>query len=178
MKRPCVFFDRDGIANIEPSPEQYYILAPEQLLVYPPFIEALKIVAAKGYAAVVVTNQKCVHKELLTLEGLDAIHQVLREAVVAGNAELLDIYSCPHGDGHPDQKPRPGMLLRAAEDHDLDLSRSWMIGDQERDIQAGQSAGCVATVLVNQDIRETAGDWRIDSMDALPSLLEAQLPVA
>lgn len=176
MGKHCIFFDRDGIANVAPPPEEYYVLSPERLFVEPAFLDALQVAERRGYVSIIVTNQKCVHRGLITLEGIEAIHGKLRQAVADAGTQLLDIYVCPHDDGHPDRKPNPGMLLRAATDHDLDLARSWMIGDSERDVQAGRAAGCLSNVLVRQGDKATQADYRLQAMDALPGFLEKNLP--
>lgn len=176
-RQPCVFFDRDGIANVSPSREEYYVLHPDRFVVIPAFIEAVRVATARGYAAVVITNQSAVRKGLLTPEALDAMHDRLHAALAAEGLALRAIYWCPHGLPHPDYKPNPGMLLRAAREHGLDLARSWMVGDQERDLQAGRSAGCVTTVFVGERPPPIA-DWHVPTMEALPELLlEKLMPV-
>lgn len=175
MGRKCVFFDRDGVANVAPPPEEYYVLSPERLFIQPAFLEALGVVEEKGWVAVLVTNQKSVHRGLITMEGVDAVHDHLRAVVHEHGRQLLDIYTCPHGDGHPDRKPNPGMLLRAAADHDLDLSSAWMVGDSERDIQAGQAAGCAVNVLVVPGDEPTAAEVHLQSMKELPDYLRTHL---
>lgn len=176
MKRPCIFFDRDGIINRLPPPEEYYVLSPERFFLQPPFLEALRVVTDKGYPSVVVTNQKCVHRGLITREQLDAIHRAMEDRIRKAGLEFLAVYVCPHDDGHPDRKPNPGLLQRAAADHDLDLARSWMIGDAERDIQAGQAAGCATTLRVDDGTDPTAADFRLGSIEELASFLEDHLP--
>ena len=173
---PCVFFDRDGIVNVSPSDIEYYVLSVDRFFLIPAFITALADATARGYAAVIVTNQKCVAKGLITMDGIEAIHDHLRGLVAAAGLPLRGIYTCPHAGDHPDRKPNPGMLLRAAQDHGLDLARSWMIGDHERDIRAGRAAGCHRTVLVHAAPRHPLADFQVPDMDALPALLRAELP--
>ncbi|NIP98846.1 MAG: HAD-IIIA family hydrolase, partial [Akkermansiaceae bacterium] len=156
--------------------EEYYVLSADRLFVMQEFLDALRVVLDRGYEAVVVTNQKSVHRGLITMEGIDEIHAHLRRVIDAAGLRLRDIYVAPHGDGHPDRKPNPGMLLRAASDHDLDLGRSWMIGDSERDIQAGLAAGCTTQVLVKDAHDETDADYRLLHMRELPGFLEEHLP--
>ena len=174
--RPCVFFDRDGIANVAPPPEEYYVLSPERLFIVPAFLDSLRVAQTQGYASVIVTNQKCVHRGLIDLEGVQAIHEKLRNAVIEAGVELLAIYVCPHGDGHPDKKPNPGMLLRAAQEHGLDLPRSWMIGDSERDMQAGKAAGCAVNIFVNAHTPSQVADHSLTQMGQLPDYLKQHLP--
>ncbi|MHC4416068.1 MAG: D-glycero-alpha-D-manno-heptose-1,7-bisphosphate 7-phosphatase [Planctomycetota bacterium] len=115
-----------------------------------------------GYRLIVVTNQAGVARGRFGEADVDAVHERIDRVLgeTAGRQGLIDrFYSCPyHPEGtieryrrnHPWRKPHPGMLLQAARDMGLDLARSWLIGDQPRDIAAGQAAGC-ATVLVSRD---------------------------
>jgi len=110
-----------------------------------------------GYKTIVASNQSGVARGIVTVEMLERIHDRLRELLAVKGATLDAIYYCPY---HPDgvvpeyckesdwQKPKPGMLLAAAAEMDIDLTRSWMIGDSDRDVEAGRSAGC-KTILIN-----------------------------
>ncbi len=155
----AIFIDRDGIFNrnyktqekIELTPEKYSLIDRKRTS------KAVKMINDAGYLAIVVTNQPKVSKGFITFEQIDAIHIKLKELV---DAKIDDIYYCPH---HPEKgfegeivelkidcdcrKPKPGMLLKAAKEHDIDLNNSWMIGDSKSDIVAGQKAGC-KTVFV------------------------------
>lgn len=175
MSNPCIFFDRDGIVNEPPDPERY-VLGVDRFHVLPAFLEALRVVNRRGYAAVIVTNQQGVSRGVLAEETLQAIHDRLRAILSDEGLTLLDLYTCPHGGGHPDRKPNPGMLLRAAAEHDLDLSRSWMIGDRESDILAGHAAGCLGTLRVAPPPVETAAEVWLPTINALPQWLEQHLP--
>jgi deoxyribonuclease V len=170
--RPCVFFDRDGIVNR--SPGAGYVERVEDFHILPEFIAALREVEQRGYAAVIVSNQKCVSTGIVSRETVEAIHaRLLRELEMEG-LHLLAIYYCPHGGDHPERKPAPGMLLRAAREHNLDLDRSWMIGDSERDAEAGRAAGC-ATVLVKAGDEPSCAEYRLESMGELAAFLRRNL---
>ena len=172
-RRPCVFFDRDGIVNRSPGPG--YVERVEDFHLMPEFIKALRAVRAKGYEAVIVTNQRGVALGRLSEATLEAMHRYLRERLAAGGEGLLDILVCTADDNsHPDRKPNPGMLLAAARRHGLDLSRSWMVGDNERDVEAGRRAGC-RTVLVGEEGKPSAADFRVRDMGELPGFLAARL---
>jgi len=170
---PCVFFDRDGIVN--QSPGAGYVERVADFRIIPEFIDSLRVVRSLGYAAVVVSNQKCVSSGIVSLETVEAIHSHLITELAKHDLDLDDIYFCPHGGDHPDRKPAPGMLLRAAREHGLDLESSWMVGDSERDVIAGRAAGC-KTVLIRPDADETCADFRLASMRELPDFLREMLP--
>jgi len=152
MSNTAVFFDRDGTLIHDPG----YLSHPDQVELLDGAAEALKEVQLLGYKTVVVSNQSGIARGMLTEETLERIHGRLSELLAQKGASLDGIYYCPyHPDGaiakyrrdHGWRKPKPGMLLAAAEEMDLDLAGSWMIGDSSRDIEAGRSAGCM-TILV------------------------------
>ncbi len=172
--RPCVFFDRDGIVNRSPGPG--YVERVEDFHLFPEFVEALRVAREKGYESVVVTNQKGVGKGVMTQATLDDIHAALVIQLAHFDLSLLDIVSCVAiEDHHPNRKPNPGMLLDAARKHHLDLARSWMIGDHERDVQAGRRAGC-RTLFVGPPEKATTADHRVDAVADLPGFLRRHLP--
>lgn len=156
-KQRAVFLDRDGTINKYVG----FLRSPEEMELLPGAAEAIKRINESGYLAIVVTNQPVIARGEVTVEQLDEIHNKLETLLGQEGAYLDAIYYCPH---HPDKgfpgeipelkidcdcrKPKPGMLLKAAEDFNIDLSQSWMIGDDERDMEAGKAAGC-QTVLVD-----------------------------
>ena len=171
--KPCVFFDRDGIVNVPPPPEDRYVLDWSRFTLIPDFVECLRLVKQRGYEAVIITNQRGVGIGRMTQEDLDEIHDRLEEALGEEELHLLDIIACTdEDDSSPRRKPNPGMLYEAAEKHHLDLKQSWMIGDSERDVVAGKRADC-QTVLVGHKDRETCADFRVDGMTELYAFLEA-----
>jgi D,D-heptose 1,7-bisphosphate phosphatase len=161
MQRPAVFLDRDGTLNIDRS----YVTSPDQLDLLPGVADALMRLQTAGFACVVVTNQSAVGRGMMTAADLVCVHDEMNRQLALDGVTLDGIYACPFGPSsddklvaeHPDRKPAPGMLLRAAAELNLDLARSWMIGDTLRDILAGQRAGCRGCIMVRtgQAIDET-----------------------
>jgi len=174
-QKKCVFFDRDGIVNESPGVEGY-VLSWEKFHLIPEFPECLRVVHRHGYEAAIVTNQRAVALGLLRADQLEAIHQNLRTLLEREyGLFLLDIIYCPHQPGMCScRKPKPGMLLTIATRHDVDLRQSWMVGDSESDIEAGQRAGC-RTILVGSPPAVSQANIRVDTMQALPSRLDALL---
>jgi len=173
---PCLFFDRDGIVNHPPPPGDY-VRRPEDFRIQSAFIEALQVAARKGWPAIIVTNQQGIAKGLYTEADLQAMHTLLREELRLQGLRLLDILHCPHGrdEGCRCRKPQPGMLLEAAARHRLDLKNSWLVGDNETDVQAAHAAGCRA-IRVHLDCT-TAAEHHLRTMDELPALLDNLLPL-
>ncbi|MBU1735122.1 MAG: HAD family hydrolase [Verrucomicrobia bacterium] len=171
----CVFFDRDGIVNASPGADRY-VTRWEDFHLLPEFVEALRTVRAHGYQAVIVTNQRAVARGLVSASEVEAMHRHLRDLLLKSySLDLLDVACCPHDVGECDcRKPSPGMLKAMALKHGLDLAASWMVGDAETDIEAGQRAGC-RTIRVNGGEAASKADWRVAAMKDLPDLLEQVL---
>jgi D-glycero-D-manno-heptose 1,7-bisphosphate phosphatase len=150
--KPAVFLDRDGTL-IELV---HHLSKPHEVKLYPRAGEAVRELRRLGFACVIVTNQSAIARGLLTVEGLHEVHAELLRQLSEWQAELDGFYFCaempinkdPRIIDHPDRKPGPGMILRAAGELGLDLASSWMVGDTVSDMCAGRNAGCGSTVLV------------------------------
>jgi D-glycero-D-manno-heptose 1,7-bisphosphate phosphatase len=150
--RAAVFLDRDGTI----SEEVGYVNHLSRLRLMPRSAEAIRMLNAAGYLIFLTTNQSGVARGYFSDGLLQAVHGRLQELLAAEGARLDGLYYCPH---HPEEgqppwrarcdcrKPQPGMILRAAREHDLDLARSWAVGDGVVDIQAAAAAG-VRAILV------------------------------
>jgi len=141
VPRAALFLDRDGVICRN---RDDYVRSPRQLELLPGALDALRRLAPSRFAIVVVTNQSAVNRGLLAPEALEAIHARLRASVRAAGGRLDAVYHCPH---RPDErcscrKPAPGLLQRAAADLQLDLARSWLVGDHPSDLLAARAAGC------------------------------------
>lgn len=147
MAKRAVFLDRDNTIIDDPG----YLSDPNAVKLLPGVELAIKSFAQAGFTVVVVTNQSAVARGMITEEMLDEIHDEMRRQLTGKGARIDGIYYCPY---HPEgsveayakdselRKPRPGMLLKAAKEMNIDLAASWMIGDSPRDVEAGKRAGC------------------------------------
>ena len=158
-KQKAIFLDRDGTINKYVG----FLRKEEEFELLPGVADAIKKINKSGYLAVVVTNQPVIARGEVTFEGLETIHNKMETLLGKEGAYLDAIYFCPHHthSGYEGEvkelkidcdcrKPKPGMLLKAAEDLNIDLSQSYMVGDGENDIKAGKAAGC-KTVLLNTE---------------------------
>lgn len=145
MTNRTVFLDRDGVINAEVG----YISRPDELQILPGVLEAISDLTQAGWKIIVFTNQSGVGRGLITESELQAVHDRLLDLVAAAGGQLTAVYACPHApdDGCDCRKPKPGLLLRAAREHNIDLATSYAVGDSPRDISAAHAAGC-KTVLV------------------------------
>lgn len=162
MKRPAVFLDRDNTIIHNDGD----LGDPDALKLIQGAAPAIASLCGLAYKVIVVTNQGGVARGKYSVEDVEATHERLEQMIRerANGARIDGFYYCPfHPQGtvakykkeHPTRKPKPGMLLQAAEDHDIDLAQSWMVGDAIRDIEAGAAAGC-RTILLSADWTDTS----------------------
>lgn len=159
-RQRAIFFDRDGVINKEVDG----VKRPEQMELLPTIAQALKQVNESNYLAIVVTNQPFIAKGMMSYEDLEAVHRRLETLLGTERCFIDGLYFCPH---HPEKgwegevpelkvdcqcrKPSPGMLLQAADDFNIDLSKSYIIGDRTSDMAAGVAAGLAGGFLLGQE---------------------------
>lgn len=155
-KQKAIFLDRDGTINKYVG----FLRNIDEFELLDGVAAAIKMINQSGYLAIVVTNQPVIARGEVSLEELEAIHNKMETLLGEEGAYVDAIYYCPH---HPDKgfegerpeykkicdcrKPKPGMLIKAAKDYNIDLKESWMIGDGLNDIEAGKAAGCRTALL-------------------------------
>lgn len=175
--KPAVFLDRDGTI-IE---HVHHLNRPEEVRLIPGAAAAISRLRQSGFLCVVVTNQSVVGRGLLDIAGLDAIHARMDELLLSEGATLDALEYCTEVPNtkdqskieHPDRKPGPGMLIRAAKNLDIALEDSWMIGDSYSDLRAGENAGCRESLLVLTGYGEQTKREHGESYRSFPSLGEA-----
>ena len=188
-RQKAFFLDRDGTVNEYDG----FVTTPDQIRLIPGTAEAIRQINRSGYLAIVTTNQPVIARGECSLEELGSIHRRLDTLLGNEGAYLDDLIFCPH---HPDKgypgeipqykiecdcrKPKPGMLMSAAEKYNIDLNASWMIGDAEMDVAAGINAG-TQTALVHSratkedlDVRPTLNCERL--IDAVRIVLDEEKP--
>ena len=174
-KQRAIFLDRDGTINRYVG----FLRDIEQFELLPGAAEAIRRINASGYLAIVVTNQPVIARGEVTREQLREIHDKMETLLGREGAYVDAIYYCPHHPhrGYPGEvaelkincgcrKPKPGLLLQAAEDYNIDLTKSWMIGDSENDVQAGRAAGC-RTMRIGEN-------GSASLLDAVERIMEAE----
>ena len=172
-KQKAIFLDRDGVINKHIG----FLRHIDDFELIEGVSDAIKYINQSGYLAIVVTNQPVIARGEVTWDELHEIHRKMETLLGKDGAYIDGLYICPH---HPDKgfegerpeykfdcdcrKPKPGLLLQAAQDFNIDLSQSYMIGDSERDVEAGRNAGCKESIMVDTN-----------KQDALLEVIE-QLP--
>lgn len=167
MAFPAVFLDKDGTL-VEDVP---YNVDPAQIRLTVGAVEGLRALDQARYRLIVVSNQSGVARGYFAETALQAVEARLRELLGAVGVPLAGFYYCPH---HPEgpvsayavacgcRKPAPGLLLRAARDHGIDLTRSWFVGDILNDVEAGHRAGCRTVLLdVGGETEWAWSPWRV-----------------
>lgn len=185
-KQKAIFLDRDGTINKYVG----FVRNNRDFELLPEVSKAIKMINESGYLAIVVTNQPVIARGDTTYEELNTIHNKMETLLGKDGVYLDAIYYCPH---HPDKgfegevpelkidcecrKPKPGMLLKAASDYNIDLSNSWMIGDSKNDILAGKKAGCM-TALIGENIDEYGQDISGENLlDTITMIVEPQTKI-
>jgi D-glycero-D-manno-heptose 1,7-bisphosphate phosphatase len=191
MKKTAVFIDRDGTI----SEEIGYVNHPSRYRVFPYSPQAIKLLNDAEYLAILITNQAGVARGYFKEEVIGMVHDILRQTLAGGGAQLDAIYYCPH---HPSvgeppyrfdcncRKPKPGLIEQAAKDFDIDISRSWMIGDRYSDTELARNAGLKSALVLSGYGR---GEWEYqrdawkyepdliaeDLLDAIKQILQKEI---
>lgn len=176
-RQKAIFLDRDGTIN------EYvgFLTDIKEFRLLDGVAEAIRKINASGYLAIVVTNQPIIARGEVSFTELQEIHNKMETLLGAEGAYIDAIYFCPH---HPDKgfegerveykiscdcrKPKPGMLLKAAEDFNIDLSRSWLVGDGKNDVEAGKNAGCKTVLIGTEDYGQ---DRKVSSLFAFANTI-------
>ncbi len=151
VARPAIFLDRDGTLNEDSG----YLYERELWRWLPHAVEALALFASKGYALVVITNQSGIARGYYTASAMHSLHDWVNAELAKSHLVIDAFYHCPH---HPQfsgpctcRKPSPELLLKAAQELQLDVQHSYMIGDKMSDVQAGLAAGCTSYLIADQN---------------------------
>jgi D,D-heptose 1,7-bisphosphate phosphatase len=183
-KRPAIFLDRDGTINRDMDSDISF----DNFELLNGVTQAIRRINKSGYLCIVVTNQPMIAKGFISFEELDRIHKKMETILGKDGAYLDAVYFCPH---HPEKgfagevpelkldcpcrKPKPGMLLKACMELNIDPGRSWMIGDSPADMFAGKSAGC-KTIMIGEQLCPEADYKKNDLSEAVLFVLENKYP--
>jgi D-glycero-D-manno-heptose 1,7-bisphosphate phosphatase len=178
MKEPAIFIDRDGTINEDIG----YVSHPDELVIYPFAVEAIRLINEAGLKVVIITNQSGIARGFYTEATLDVIHEKLRQELAVEEAQIDAVYYCPH---HPRiggeqyrkicdcRKPQTAMLERAAAEHDINLSESYVIGDKASDINLATNAGAKGVLVMTGYGAETYAN--LERFPCYPSIIAKNL---
>ena len=184
-KQKAVFLDRDGTINVYKD----FLTDIDDFELIPGVADAIKKINALGYLAIVITNQPVIARGEISWDQLEEIHNKMETELGKEGAYLDRIYFCPH---HPHKgydgeivelkiecdcrKPKPGMILKASKDFNVDLSQSYMLGDSENDIKAGIAAGCKSILLNGLGSNYTNGEYgQLDTLESINLFVDKYL---
>lgn len=147
--KKAAFFDRDGVINKE---RKDYVKTVAELEIFPDIVDPIKRLKDVGFLIIVVTNQSAINRGLTSIEKINQIHTTIQNFLKKNGTMIDRFYYCSH---RPDEncecrKPKPGLFLKAASELNLDLKSSWMIGDEDIDVQAATTAGCRSIKIDNE----------------------------
>nr|WP_281950382.1 D-glycero-beta-D-manno-heptose 1,7-bisphosphate 7-phosphatase [Nitrosophilus kaiyonis] len=145
----AIFLDRDGVINVDKG----YVHKIEDFEFTTGTIKALKYFQSLGYLLIIVTNQSGIGRGYYTKKDFYKLTSWMKNRLKADGIEIKEVYFCPHSpeENCKCRKPEPGMILKAAKDFDIDLKKSWMIGDKISDIKAAKRAGIENTIFIEEE---------------------------
>ncbi len=174
MKNKAFLFDRDGTL----IKDKNYICEFSEVEIYSYSFEALKITEKKGFISIGITNQSSIARGICKEEQVRKIHNSLMSIFKKKNIDIVKIYYCPFHENAiiseykknaPCRKPAPGMILEAAQEFNLDLSKSYMVGDSTRDIIAGINAGCKTALVMTGNGKKAIKE--LETLNIKPDLI-------
>ena len=167
---PAVFLDRDGTIMEDTD----YCSDPNDVRIFPGVRDGLRRLKSRSFKLIIITNQSGIGRGRFTLEQYRAVEaEVLQQL---GDALIDATYYCPDPPGQPSncRKPAPGMVVQAAQDHKIDLSRSFFIGDKEIDVECAHNAGVSAIRVrtgIQRDVTGSNADWLADDLSAAVQII-------
>ena len=151
MNRKAVFLDRDGVIN---KNKDNYVKNVSELEIFPNISESIKKLKDLGFFVIVITNQSAINRGFTTHEDINKIHQTIQEHLKVHKTLIDAFYYCPlkPEDQCICRKPKPGLIIQATKEFNINLKSSWMIGDRDSDIQSAELAGC-NSIKIQPDFR-------------------------
>mgnify|MGYP000014696269 CR=1 FL=1 len=166
FRRRFVLLDRDGVININ---RDDYVKSVEEVKFIPGALEALSRLNAAGWNVVVISNQACVGRGIISEETLQTITHKMEEEITRAGGEIAAVYYCMHRpeDGCDCRKPAPGLIERAGRELGFDPNEAVFIGDAEADIKAGKAAGCRTVLVLSGRISKTEAEQMEPAPDCI-----------
>jgi len=177
-KNKAIFIDRDGVINENPALHDYvknwaefeWLLGAQ---------EAIKALKKLKWLVIVVSNQRGVARRMMTLEDVEGIHRHIQEDLSQIGAKIDAFYFCPHNydDNCSCRKPKTGLIKKAEKDFNLDVNRSFVVGDAKSDIEMGQRAGCKTILVLTGEMKDEK-EKEIEEWDVKPNFIAQDLKEA
>lgn len=182
MQKFAVFVDRDGVINFDPG--NFHKI--EELRIFPRVAQAINLLNKNKIPVIIVTNQSVVARGWITEGGVKKINNKIEKILARKNAEITKFYFCPH---HPNanlakyrivcncRKPATGMFEKAAQEFDLDIKNSYVVGDSFREIEAAKNLDCksIAVECGRGEFRDSKPDYKVKDLHAAVKLILSQI---
>ena len=144
-----VFLDRDGVISKD-SPD--HIKSWEEFHFLPKSKDGIKLLTENGFNIIVITNQSVIARKMVTKDELEEMHKKMKKEIENHGGKIIKIYYCPH---HPDdgcncRKPKPGLFLKAIKENNIDVSKSYVVGDRIMDVLAGKTIGSKTVIIPSE----------------------------
>jgi D-glycero-D-manno-heptose 1,7-bisphosphate phosphatase len=164
----ALFLDRDGVINVD----YIDVCKKENFDFIDDIFEVCNRAQELRYKIIIITNQSGVARGVYSDSDVFILHKFMENEFLKRDIKITDIFVCTsHDNLHEDRKPNPGMLLKAKEKHGIDMKKSIMVGDKERDVLAGINAGCGKTILFSNKQKETVANIVVESLLEIPKYL-------
>ncbi len=149
MKSRAIFLDRDGTINVDYG----YLYRPSDIEFIPDAIEAMKLLSARGYKLIIITNQSGIGRGYFSADQYVAFSEAFNSQLRSRGVEICDTYMCPHSpsNGCSCRKPYPAMVEQAIAEHSIDASGSYMFGDKPSDVECGEAAGVTSRLITESE---------------------------
>ena len=169
-KKKAVFLDRDGVIN---KNKIDYVKTINELEIFPNIEIPIKKLKKNNFYVIVITNKSAINRNLMTHEQLNEIHSHIQQYLKSFDTSIDNFYFCPHkpNENCNCRKPKPGMFISAKNKYNIDVGKSWMIGDSERDIAAANLAGIKNTIMVRSGYK--VNESKSNAMFFLDSIYQA-----
>jgi D-glycero-D-manno-heptose 1,7-bisphosphate phosphatase len=170
MTTKCIFLDRDGVINKDIN----YLYKIDDFVFIDGIFDICHYFKELGYKIIVITNQSGIYRNLYTESDYQKLSKWMVNQFKLNQIDILDIYHCPHGPKSKCscRKPKAGMLIEAKQQHKIDMKKSWMVGDKERDIEAALSAGIRNTILLSNSSKSRA-KYIVDSLSKINQVIDS-----
>ena len=168
MAGKALFLDRDGVVNVDGG----YVHRIEDFRLVPGILNLCRQAKEKGYLVLVATNQSGIGRGMFSEDDFERLTEYMRGVFRSSGAEIAGVFHCPSADdGHPDRKPNPGLFLKAAAAHGLDMKACVSVGDRERDIRAALAAGVGRNFLFSAEDVPTLATARVEMLEEVAARL-------
>lgn len=166
--KPAIFLDRDGVINVD----AHFVHKIEDFIFMDGIFELIRYFKENEFLVILFTNQSGIARGYFTIDDFNILNNWMLNEFKERSIPIDGVYFCPHGPDEQCQcrKPKPGMIHQAIKDFNIDISKSWVIGDRERDLEAGKNAGLTQFILMKHHTiveNNTIANYKVESLQEI-----------